>query len=201
MRIFLIICCLFTVGFCDSLTTITNERVIAKGEKREYLRELMRKKQDTTFTLDKSSESAVAEALNDSDAFVIKEALNVSGVYKIKANRTKVINCVHKADSISPMYASHIRQSAIKALHLLGGDSLNIIFRNLLQARSKYWFEGDLTMILWGVCEYGDSSSLDLVVSLKERIQRYKTEDPYYLQQRSGMLSTLATVENRLRER
>lgn len=211
MRTILIICSLFAVGFCDSLTMVSSERssgglaIQSSGTsnlgKREYLRELMQKKQDTAFTLNTSLEGVVTDAINDGDAFVIKEALNVSGAYKIKANRAKILKCAYKADSISPMYSAHIRQSAIKALYLLGGDSLNVTFKDLLQERRKFWFEGDFIMILQGLYKYGDSSALDLVVSLKDKIQRYKTEDTYYLQQRSVLLYTLANVENRLRER
>lgn len=211
MRTILIICSLFAVGFCDSLAVFSSARsadelaIAYRGvndpEKREYFRELMQRRRDTNFTLSKSLEGIVTDAINDRDAFVVKEALEVSGTYKIRANHAKIVKCAHKADSISPLYAAHIRQSAIKALCLLGGDSLNVTFKNLLQERSKFWFDGDLTLILRGLYMYGDSSALDLVVSLKDRVQRYKSKDTYYSQQRDVLLSTLINVENRIRER
>lgn len=214
MRTILIICSLcslFAIGHgseiadirsaktADELSTLYNG--LDKQARRVYFREIANRKQDTTFMLDKALENITSKALDDDDVFIAKEALIVSGLYRVKINKAKIIECAFKADSISPMYSAHIRQAAIKALCLIGGDSLNVTFKALLMERRKCWFDGDFPLILQGLYLYGDSSALDLVVSLKQKIQLYQTKDTYYKQQRQVLLSNVDMVEQKLRER
>lgn len=211
MRTFLIICCLFTIGLGSEIADISAAKTaneletvyygLNKQSKRVYFKELANKKKDTTFVFDKSLESITTKAIDDEDVFIAKEALIVSGLYRVKANKAKIVERAFKADSISPMYSAHIRQAAIKALCLLGGDSLNVTFKDMLMLRKNHWFDGDLTMILEGLYVYGDSSALDLVVSLKQRLQQYRPKDDYSQQQRQVLLSNADRVEQKLRER